>query len=143
MVERQTGMVAEQAALFDLPCPVCALREGRHHPTCPQAREEARAVARRTDPETSHEAAASLRAEEIRRSQAAVLACLRRFGAMTDEQIAERYEGARYQYDWPAQSPSGLRTRRGEVVNAGFVEDSGLRRKLASGRRAIIWRAKP
>ncbi|MDR7496819.1 MAG: hypothetical protein QN174_07670 [Armatimonadota bacterium] len=142
---RQARTAAEeQAALFDLPCPACGLREGRHHPTCPEGyRQEPRAVARRTDPDTSHEAAASLPAQQVRASQEAVLDCLRRYGAMTDEQIAARYEASRRQYGWPAQSPSGLRTRRAELVDQGLVEDSGLRRELASGRRAIVWRPKP
>ena len=34
------------------------------------------------------------------------------------------------------------RPRRGELVTQGLVEDSGLRRKSASGRDCIVWRVK-
>lgn len=112
---------------------------------CPNARDygswciehrpldDERAHARRTDPDTSHAAARSV--VELRPRQQAVLDVLRSYGrALTDEEIAERYDG-------PQQSPSGLRTRRSELVSKGFARDSGERRPLASGRLAIAWEA--
>lgn len=95
--------------------------------------------ARHTDPETSHDAAASLREERVRRSQQHVLTLLRREGPLTDSAISELYP--RY-YPNPTdrQSPSGLRTRRAELVDQGLVEDSGERATLPSGRKSIVWR---
>jgi len=39
-------------------------------------------------------------------------------------------------------SPSGLRTRRSELVAVGKVVDTGARNTLASGRKSIIWAIK-
>ena len=94
--------------------------------------------ARNTDPETSHEAAASVK--HVRDSQRAVLAVLRATEGLTDIEIAQRY--IRLSKNLPKQSPSGLRTRRKELVERGLVEDSGDKRKLPSGRNAIVWRAR-
>lgn len=94
---------------------------------------EPHAVARRTDPWSSHEAAASV--TKVRESQKAVLEALTILGPMTDEELAHQYGGT------PQQSPSGLRTRRSELVELGKVRDSGQRRVLRSGRRAIVWEA--
>jgi hypothetical protein len=91
-----------------------------------------RAHARRTDPATSHEAAESLSSDRLRASQNAVLAFLRRHGAMTDIDLVERYDGL-------AQSPSGLRTRRKELVARGLVVDTGSWVRTPSGRRATVW----
>lgn len=94
------------------------------------------ALARPTDPETSHAAAASL--DDVQESQKQVHRLLRMFGPMTDERLVlmARTTG------WNV-SPSGLRTRRHELVAAGLVEDTGRRDTLASGRRAIVWAVTP
>lgn len=91
-------------------------------------------VARRGDPETSWEAARSVRPETIRKTAAEVLAVLRDCGPCTDEEIAAvcRRRGSK-------QSPSGLRTRRSELVTLGLVVDSGRRALTSAGRRTIIW----
>lgn len=93
-----------------------------------------RAYARSSDPGTSHAAAASIPVGELRESQQAVLALLREVGPLTDDEILECYQGR-----LPWQSPSGLRTRRAELVDAGFVKDTGERRTLRSRRLAIVW----
>jgi len=90
--------------------------------------------ARRSDPETSHAAAASVRA--LRRNQLAVLRVIVLNTSLTDEVLAVRYKG-------PPQSPSGLRTRRNELVALGLVHDSGTRQALRSGRSGIIWAPTP
>lgn len=97
---------------------------------------EATPKARRTDPETSHEAAASV--TDLRARQAAVLVALRHLGPSTDERLVEQYPRI-----FPAvpQSPSGLRTRRHELVAGGLVEWTGVKKVIASGRQARVWRA--
>jgi DNA-binding Lrp family transcriptional regulator len=52
---------------------------------------------------------------------------------MTDQALVERVGGL--------MSPSGARTRRRELVDLGFVEDTGMRIKLRSGRLSAVWKA--
>lgn len=92
------------------------------------------AVARRTDPDTSHEAARSVR--HIRQSQQDILDVLQH-GAMTDEEIFEALCEAGI-----CISLSGARTRRSELVDMGRVIDTGHRLFTRSGRRTIVWAAR-
>lgn len=97
----------------------------------------ATAYARSTDPATSHAAALSLGGDEIRHSQREVLALLAELGPMTDRQVLSFFTvGGR-----PLRSPSGLRTRRAELVDKGLVVDSGRRNTAPSGRKEIVWAA--
>jgi hypothetical protein len=101
------------------------------------AREE-RAHARTGDPITSHEAAASIESDKIRASQEAVWLVLKMDGPMHDQRLVQRYSDLG---GMPAQSESGIRTRRKELVTKGKVEDTGQRVVLDSGRKSIVWRA--
>lgn len=94
------------------------------------------AVARRYDPFTSWEAARSVL--RISASQEAIRGLLRTFGPMTDDELLCAYNNEKGMP--PRISPSGLRTRRKELVRAGIVEDSGERRELPSGRLGIAWK---
>ena len=100
-----------------------------------------RAAARRTDPDTSHAAAASVK--DLTGKQAAVLRIVRllteRNGGATDEQIAAAYSVHIPWDNLPEQSDSGLRTRRCELVRRGLVVDSGERRLNAAGRKCAVW----
>lgn len=95
--------------------------------------------ARLSDPSTSHEAAASV--ADVRKSQAAVLGVLAFVGRSTDEQLVSEYAMAveTFPDTTPRQSPSGIRTRRHELVQQGLIADSGERVKMASGRYAVVW----
>jgi len=88
------------------------------------------AFARTSDPATSHEAAKSVK---VRESQEKVLGLLK-LGPATDEVLANRAmaHGIRI-------SPSGLRTRRSELVALSLVVDSGVRVTTGNGRKAIVW----
>lgn len=99
---------------------------------------------RATDPDTSLSAAASLDPDNLRENQAAVLKVIRECGPMTDVDLVERYERSVREviYGLPRQSQSGIRTRRAELVAGGLVEDTGERRRLESGRQAIVWAVK-
>lgn len=89
------------------------------------------ALARITDPETSHAAASSV--TNVRQVQRFILAALSG-GSMTDEQVARWFDAMDI-----TVSDSGLRTRRAELVRMGLVVDTGQRERLASGRRGIVW----
>ena len=97
-----------------------------------------RAHARRTDPHTSHQAAASV--ARIRESQQFILGVLREYGAqgcgMVDDELIM---AANSKAAGRRMSVSGIRTRRSELVQLGLVRDSGKRKRLPSGRLSIIW----
>jgi hypothetical protein len=95
--------------------------------------------ARRENPETSFWAAASV--TDLTQKQKAVIDILRRLGGeATDETIRNRYEASHdFNEGFPQQSESGLRTRRKELVTRGDIRDSGRKRKLKSGRLAVVW----
>lgn len=94
--------------------------------------------ARDTDPETSHEAAASVE-PKLRQAQTDILGLFRRHSdhRMTDEALVS-LANAWLPLD-RLQSPSGVRTRRAELVRAGLIRDSGERVKGSTGRRMIVW----
>lgn len=88
--------------------------------------------ARKTDPQTSHEAAESVK--NISGTQLTILNILRT--PMSDEQMIRYY---RLNVRLPIVSDSGLRSRRAELVRLGLVEDTGDRVRMVSGRNAIVW----
>lgn len=95
-----------------------------------------RAKARKTDPATSHEAAATV--VNITDTQKVILHLLKR--PMTDVELVQTfYKSVRRDKLWASES--GIRSRRSELVRAGKVVDSGAREKLPSGRNAIVWKA--
>ena len=96
-------------------------------------------TARLGDPETSHAAGNSIDADTLRTSQAAVLLVLALDGPTTDVGLIDAYLALVESGALPQQSPSGIRTRRKELVRAGYVIDTGLRHQLISGRHAIVW----
>ena len=98
-------------------------------------------AARATDPFTSVQARASISRERLRVTQEAVLAVLRFHGPIDDRTLVDIYEMLAESGVQPRQSPSGIRSRRHELVVAGKVVDTGERVKLASGRNAIVWAA--
>jgi hypothetical protein len=93
-------------------------------------------VARRTDPTTSHEAAASV---DLRDSHRAVADCFDAYMELTDEELLRVYRQRQVGHVYPAQSDSGLRTRRRELVDLGVLENSGRRSRMETGRQAIVW----
>lgn len=99
-----------------------------------------KAVARTSDPITSHQAAASVK--DINKTHERVLEVLERYGPATDEEIERYYYNLSELFEWPKASPSGLRSRRAELVAMGLVYDTGERGKTASGRATAIWELK-
>lgn len=104
-------------------------------PNLPLVRDitESKPRARRTDPPESHAAAASVR--NVTQAQAAVLELLDRFGPLTDLELAMRHSDE----TTDPVSPSGLRTRRAELTEAGLVYDTHERRESPSGRLCAVW----
>lgn len=90
--------------------------------------------ARRTDPQTSHDAAATV--ENVTITQRFVLQALTK--PRTDPELIEAYRQLKKA---PPASESGIRTRRAELVDKGLVLDSGARTLTPFGRKAIVWSA--
>lgn len=86
------------------------------------------ALARTTDPATSHEAAPG----SARRSagQRLVLDALAAHGPGTDFDLAE----------WTGRQQTSMGKRRLELQRAGLVEPTGGRRPSPSGSAALVWR---
>ena len=123
-------------------------REGQHSPSLVADENwinaaHSHAPTRRGMPETSYKAAASV--VNLGRTRDAILSVLRDYGWQTDEEIADVYSFRHYlgrPFDYPKVSPSGLRSRRSELVKLGLVCDSGQRAKTQSGRESIVWSVK-
>ena len=95
------------------------------------------ARARNTDPQTSHDAAESVkRIEEQRRAIFALLDGT----PMCDERLIKLYEAVWKYEGYPAPTPSGIRTRRHELVQRGLVEATGLKERMKTGGWGIVWR---
>ncbi len=93
--------------------------------------DEPHTITGRDHPETSHEAAAGMRVRSgtARRHVVTALHSIGERGR-TDEEL-----------QWLlGMSPSTERPRRLELVQAGYVVDTGARRPTASGARSIVWK---
>lgn len=91
--------------------------------------------ARTSDPTTSFEAAGSVR--NITETQSNILLLLTL--PMTDDELVDAFDRFASSNGWKLASPSGIRSRRAELVAAGLVKDTGERRKSWSGRQSIVW----
>jgi hypothetical protein len=95
---------------------------------------------RATDPETSREAGLSLDQAKVTKLMRNIYDMLS-VSPMYDEQLIRRYNLLREMEGWDMASPSGIRTRRSDLVKLGWVKDSGDRAVLPSGRKSIVWKA--
>jgi hypothetical protein len=77
-------------------------------------------------------------------NQSSVIIVLRHLGPQTDRELVSSYGDLMRNDIWSRrlsqQSESGIRTRRKELVELGFVEECG-KKVDAGGRRHTIWRA--
>lgn len=95
------------------------------------------ARARVTDPATSHRAARSV--DGISETHERILRIFSDCYELTDEHLATEWLTYGTHLGWPPISPSGLRSRRSELVTLGKLRDSGRRSITRSGRSTIIW----
>lgn len=107
----------------------------------PRLFDEGKAVARRSDPRTSWEAAKSIPSKRIRRSQAVILDQYREHGPMSDTDV---WGHVRHMTS-PSFSSSGARTRRKELVQMDppKLRDSGRKGLTDMGHSTIIWELIP
>ena len=102
------------------------------------------AVARRTDPVTSHEAAKSL--DDLTGLRAEVYELLCELGRATDEELREAYQRKHPEKKTPAYST--LATRRNElehdygVVQPVIVDGKQLTKPNRRGNQGLVWQIK-
>lgn len=104
---------------------------------------------RRGDPATSR-AAARKAGEKVTQKQLAVLTVFQMYGAMTDEELVDRYESLRREIAHrpecsdmlPQQTPSGIRSRRSELTNStlAYVIPAGFKRVMRTGGEGNVHR---
>ena len=88
-------------------------------------------MARRTDPQTSHDAAAAVTpaTPNIRR-QVEAFAFSKGERGFIDEELSAAFD---------ASDSSSYRTRRKELTEAGTIVDSGRTQQNDGGRQCIVW----
>lgn len=92
------------------------------------------------DAGTSSDAAESLDRSDRERVAAAITVILSEFGALTDEQIVDRYTArAGANPSVPRVTPQRIRTARSELVHVGQVRDANLLAFSKLGNRATAW----
>lgn len=96
-----------------------------------------KAKVRHRDPATSLQAALSQTPDKTRMLYTTIYAILER-SARTDEELLDIFQQA-----GKAVTPSGVRSRRAELTEAGWVRDSGERRDTKAGHPSIVWEAVP
>lgn len=89
---------------------------------------------RRTDPDTSKEAAARQTTDKVRTEHRVVLELLQ-WESLSDFELAKRASKA---LGRPIKQTS-IGVRRGELVRLGLVADSGRKGKSDTGSACIIW----
>lgn len=88
-------------------------------------------MTRRNHPSTSLFAAASV---DLTKGQKIVMSAFRVKSAMTDEELINQVAKLGLKL-----SPSGCRSRRKELVELGFLRDSGVKEQTAAHRGTIVW----
>jgi hypothetical protein len=121
-----TPVAVEQEGLFDNPVPQ-ATTEPDGGP-----------YTRRSDPDTSSAAAATLKPAALSLLKQWILLTLRTYGPLTHEEMYDKYQA---DYFWPSHKEQTVRSRCNELVkDHGLVTDSGLRRKMRDGNNAVVWK---
>ena len=101
---------------------------------------ETRFMARTTDPQTSHLAAANLNHMDMKPAEILILNILT--GAvMTDEELVDKYQEQAQYHTGLQRSPSAIRTLRVRMYRDDLVACVGLG-KSSSGNTARLWTAK-
>lgn len=123
----------------EMPTPTEWRDDPAPRPRRPPARGEfapAARVARSSDPDTSRETPVL----NLTAKRRAVLEAMNHYVECADMQLVDWYAAdTRCGTRWPVQSPSGIRTRRSELVAVGYVRNSGGH-VIDGGRRHIRWR---
>ena len=94
--------------------------------------------ARSGDPQTSHDAAASIDPATLSAVRHGIWNLLKQYGPMTHTDLITLYHRT---WGLPKQTDQGIRSRCKELVRLNLVEDTGLKDQLVTGRWSIKWGA--
>lgn len=83
---------------------------------------------------TSFQAAIAVTPEKAQRIYNQLMYFYQQSDGLTDDEMLERFKEFNL-----AHSPSGLRARRSELRDKGWVRDSGKKRPSNSGHSSIVW----
>lgn len=99
-------------------------------------------LARSTDPDTSHDAAAiAALSPGTAAVKSAIMQLLRENGPRTAFELRALYaEGRREGRSWPDVQPNSINRRVSDLKNIGLLVDTERRRKTPDFRDAIVWR---
>lgn len=97
----------------------------------------ATAIARSTDPQTSHDAAGTV--GHISETQAAIMVLLRET-PMCDERLIAEYRVWEKLERFPRASDQSIRSRRAELVRYGLVAYAGFDERMTTGRFGRVWK---
>lgn len=99
---------------------------------------EPKQLVHRNDPGTSWEAAMLQLSEKRQRVYRAIYLVLTHFGPQTDHEVHQILKNRNFPHTW-----SGVVTRRGELVKAGWVRATDQKRLTENGSPATVWEAVP
>ncbi len=104
---------------------------------------EARALAHRNDPDTSHEAVpASAAREQVKNAILYILGHLGEYptrGGLAVFEVTESYFEDRAARGWPEIQPYSIARRMSELHNDKLIFDTGDRVPTPFGRTAVVW----
>ena len=101
------------------------------------------AHARINDPETSHEAAASIPdVSQLQQRLMYLFTVAKDAGdySLTDEELVAYYSRMRKSVGWSRATDQSIRSRRAELVTKGYVVFNGDYGITVNGRRTRAWR---
>lgn len=101
-------------------------------------------LARASDPDTSHDAAAiAALSPSSAVIKSAIMQLLRQHGPKTAFELRELYFGSSQWRisEWPDCQPNTINRRASDLANIGLIVDTRQRRKSPDNRDAIVWRA--
>lgn len=99
-------------------------------------------LARASDPDTSHDAAAiAALSPSSAVIKGAILRLLRSDGPATAFELRDLYFANRANEGWPDCQPNTINRRASDLANIGLIIDTRQRRKSPDNRDAIVWRA--
>ncbi|MGB3414048.1 MAG: hypothetical protein WBA28_04970 [Microbacteriaceae bacterium] len=105
----------------------------------PISLDEAKKLAKRDDPETSHQAAQALDEHRMSATQKAIIHILKTDGPQAGFQITAKYFRQMNLYGWPLCDPYSVKRRISDLKRKKQIIDTGLKITGEYGNQVILW----